>query len=298
MKPSLPQNDSATNEREDFLAKNREEYVFNYDYLAPLPVIDKVPHKELFSAEYTAKRLASMAGLVPNMLAAKARNFVDRLDELEEYEDLLPILSKPNVIKNYKTDSCFAEQRLSGANPLAISRIDALPDNLAVNNYHFQQIAGTESNLEKALKEGKIYLLDYPLLLDVKGGTVDNRKKYLPKPQALFYWQNNDNPNGGSLVPIAIQINQDSGTNSLLYTPDDSHLDWFLAKTLVQIADGNHQELGSHFSYTHAAMAPFAIVTARQLAPNHPLALLLKPHFRFMLFDNDLGRTQFLQPGG
>ncbi|MEH1809868.1 lipoxygenase family protein [Nostoc sp.] len=298
MKPYLPQKDPDVNVRINWLDKNREEYKFNYDYLAPLPVIDKVPHKEIFSAEYTAKRLASMATLAPNMLAAKARNFLDPLDELEEYEDLLSLLPKPDVIKNYKTDSCFAEQRLSGANPLAIQKIDVLPDNFAVTDAHFQKVAGTELTLEKALKEGKLYFLDYPLLSDIKGGVYENVKKYLPKPQALFYWQSNDSSNGGSLVPVAIQINHDSGAKSVIYTPDDPHLDWFLAKTCVQIADGNHQELGSHFAYTHAVMAPFAIVTARQLAENHPIALLLKPHFRFMLFDNDLGRTQFLQPGG
>ncbi len=298
MKPYLPQKDSDVNLRINWLDKNREEYKFNYDYLAPLPVIDKVPHKEIFSAEYTAKRLASMASLAPNMLAAKARNFLDPLDELEEYEELLSLLPKPDVIKNYKTDSCFAEQRLSGANPLAIQKIDVLPDNFTVTDAHFQKVAGTEFTLEKALKEGKLYFLDYPLLSDIKGGVYENVKKYLPKPQALFYWQSNDSPNGGSLVPVAIQINHDSGAKSVIYTPDDPHLDWFLAKTCVQIADGNHQELGSHFAYTHAVMAPFAIVTARQLAENHPIALLLKPHFRFMLFDNDLGRTQFLQPGG
>ncbi|MEH2211520.1 lipoxygenase family protein [Nostoc sp.] len=298
MKPYLPQKDPDVNVRINWLDKNREEYRFNYDYLAPLPVIDKVPHKEIFSAEYTAKRLASMASLAPNMLAAKARNFLDPLDELEEYEELLSLLPKPDVIKNYKTDSCFAEQRLSGANPLAIQKIDVLPDNFAVTDAHFQKVAGTELTLEKALKEGKLYFLDYPLLSDIKGGVYENVKKYLPKPQALFYWQSNDSFNGGSLVPVAIQINHDSGAKSVIYTPDDPHLDWFLAKTCVQIADGNHQELGSHFAYTHAVMAPFAIVTARQLAENHPIALLLKPHFRFMLFDNDLGRTQFLQPGG
>ncbi|MEH2357982.1 lipoxygenase family protein [Nostoc sp.] len=298
MKPYLPQKDPDVNVRINWLDKNREEYKFNYDYLAPLPVIDKVPHKEIFSAEYTAKRLASMASLVPNMLAAKARNFLDPLDELEEYEELLSLLPKPDVIKNYKTDSCFAEQRLSGANPLAIQKIDVLPDNFAVTDAHFQKVAGTEFTLEKALKEGKLYFLDYPLLSDIKGGVYENVKKYLPKPQALFYWQSNDSSNGGSLVPVAIQINHDSGGKSVIYTPDDPHLDWFLAKTCIQIADGNHQELGSHFAYTHAVMAPFAIVAARQLAENHPIALLLKPHFRFMLFDNDLGRTQFLQPGG
>ena len=298
MKPYLPQQDPNPAARRNWLEKNREDYKFDHNYLAPIPILDKVPHREIFSVEYTAKRLASMANLTPNMLAAKARNFLDPLNELAEYEDLLRILPKPSVIKNYQTDSCFAEQRLSGANPMAIRRIDDLPENFPVTNYHFQKAVGAEQDLEKALKEGKLYSLDYPLLFDIKGGNYQNLKKYLPKPQALFYWQSNGNKNRGSLMPVAIQIHNDSGGDNLIYTPDDPNLDWFLAKTCVQIADGNHQELGSHFAHTHAVMAPFAIVTVRQLGENHPLALLLKPHFRFMLFDNQLGRTHFLQPGG
>ncbi|MEB3180769.1 MAG: lipoxygenase family protein [Nostocaceae cyanobacterium] len=298
MKPYLPQNDPNPNVRRSWLEKNREDYKFDHNFLAPVPILDTVPQQELFSTEYTAKRLASMANLPGNMLAAKARNFLDPLNELEEYQDLLPLLPKPNVIKHYKTDACFAEQRLSGANPPAIRRIDQLPENFLVNNHHFQQATGAEKTLDAALKEGKLYLLDYPELFGIKGGTFQNMQKYMPKPQALFYWHSNSNKNSGSLMPVAIQIHNESGGDNLIYTPNDEHLDWFLAKTCVQIADGNHQELGSHFAHTHAVMAPFAVVTARQLGANHPISLLLKPHFRFMLFDNDLGRRYFLQPGG
>ena len=120
MKPYLPQHDPNLAVRKNWLEKNREDYKFDHNFLAPIPILDKVPHQELFSAEYTAKRLASMANLVPNMLAAKAKHFLDPLNELEEYEDLLPILPKPSVIKNYKTDSCFAEQRLSGLESICV----------------------------------------------------------------------------------------------------------------------------------------------------------------------------------
>lgn len=297
MQPYLPQHETNPAARKNWLEKNREDYKFDHNFLPPIPLLTPVPRQELFSTEYTTRRLASMANLVPNMLMAKARNFLAPLNELEEYEDLLPILPKPSVIKNYKADWCFAEQRLSGVNPMAIRRIDELPENFPVTNYHFQQAVGAHE-LEKALKEAKLYLLDYPLLFGIKGGNYQNLKKYLPKPQALFYWQSNGSKNSGSLVPVAIQLHNESGGNNLIYTPEDAPLDWFLAKTCVQIADANHQELGSHFAQTHAVMAPFAAVTARQLGENHPLALLLKPHFRFMLFDNELGRTQFLQPGG
>jgi arachidonate 15-lipoxygenase len=45
-------------------------------------------------------------------------------------------------------------------------------------------------------------------------------------------------------------------------------------------------------------MAPFAIVTNRQLSVRHPVYQLLEPHFRFMLYDNKLGLDYFLNPGG
>jgi arachidonate 15-lipoxygenase len=98
------------------------------------------------------------------------------------------------------------------------------------------------------------------------------------------------------LWPVAIQLS--TRPDARMFTPADPELDWFAAKLAVQIADANHQELGTHFARTHVVMAPFAVCTNRQLSQDHPLHLLLKPHFRFMLYDNELGRTQFIQPGG
>ena len=127
MKPYLPQQETNLTARENWLQKNREDYQFDHNFLAPIPILDRLPKREYFSAEYTAKRLASMANLPANMLAAKAKNFLDPLDTLEEYEDFLSLLPKPNLLQYYRTDSFFAEQRLSGANAIA-SRLDELPD--------------------------------------------------------------------------------------------------------------------------------------------------------------------------
>jgi arachidonate 15-lipoxygenase len=127
MKPYLPQHEPNKSDRSYWLTRNQQEYRFDHKFLAPIPIIDRVPKQEYFSAEYTAKRLASMASLPANMLAAKAKNFLDPLDTLEEYEDLLNLIPKPNLIPHYRTDSFFAEQRLSGANAIATRRIDDLP---------------------------------------------------------------------------------------------------------------------------------------------------------------------------
>jgi arachidonate 15-lipoxygenase len=75
-------------------------------------------------------------------------------------------------------------------------------------------------------------------------------------------------------------------------------LDWIAAKMAYQCADACHQEIGTHFAWAHMVMAPVAVITNRQLAEQHPVHLLLAPHFRFYLYDNELGRVAFINPGG
>lgn len=291
MKTSLPQNDPDPHGRKDRLEKQRALYVFNYDYVPPIPMLDTVPHEEYFSPKYTAERLVSMAKLAPNMLAAKTKRLFDPLDDLNEYDEMFIFLDKPGIAQNYRTDESFGEQRLSGVNPMSVRRIDELPEDFPVTNEHLEQVLGSRHTLVQELQEKRLYFLEFPQLAHVKeGGLYRGRKKYLPKPRALFFWD------GKRLQPITIQINGHTGGR--LFTSRDPELDWFVAKLCVQIADANHQELGTHFARTHVVMAPFAVVTSRQLAQNHPLYILLRPHFRFMLYDNDLGRTRFIQPDG
>lgn len=303
MKPYLPQNDPNPEQRSNALRANREQYNFIY-LLDKIPVLDPKnppPAREGFTAEYTVKRLASMASLPPNMLAAKTKNFIDPLDTLEEYhEELLALLPKPDLIEYFRKDDFFAEQRLSGANPMAIRRIDAIPEDFAADNALFKSVAGSDRDLSEALAEGKVYFVDYPCLDGIKGGKTvkDGIRKYMPKVRGLFYWRDGDSSKPDQLLTIAIELRSESSGKRLIYTPNDNELDWLFAKLCFQTAEGNQQELGSHFSYTHAAMAPFAIVSARQLGENHPLSILFRPHFRFMLHDNYLGLTSFLNPGG
>ncbi|NET54463.1 MAG: lipoxygenase, partial [Merismopedia sp. SIO2A8] len=68
MKPYLPQNEPNPTQRENALNRNRDDYQFNHEALAPVPVLDRVPKREKFSVGYTAKRLGSMASLPANMV--------------------------------------------------------------------------------------------------------------------------------------------------------------------------------------------------------------------------------------
>ncbi|QLE47390.1 lipoxygenase [Nostoc sp. C057] len=298
MKPYLPQNDPDPTKRKILLERNQGEYEFDYDFLTPMAMLKNVPSIENFSTKYIAERTLETAELPINMLAVKTRSLWDPLDELQDYEDYFPVLPKPNVIKTYQTDDSFCEQRLCGANPFVLRRIEKMPDGFAFTILELQEKFGDSINLVDKLANGNLYVADYRALAFVKGGTYERGKKYLPTPIAFFCWRSSGFSDRGQLVPIVIQINPTDGKQSQLITPFDDPLTWFHAKLCVQIADANHHEMSSHLCRTHFVMEPFAIVTARQLAENHPLSLLLKPHFRFMLANNDLARKRLISRGG
>ncbi len=312
--PYLPQDEPNSAKRNDDLISQQKAYQYDHEYLPPLALLKDVPAVENFSAQYIAERVVASAELVPNMLAANARAFLDPLDDLQDYEDFFNLLPLPEVAKVYQTNNSFAEQRLSGANPLVIRQ-------LGENDLRAQVLHRLDSFLDdfeplfdiaKELKSGNIYVADYtgtdphyrgPSV--VQGGSHEKGRKYLPKPLAFFWWRQTGVADRGKLAPIAIQL--DASTDRKVYTPKDSKvytpfeknpLDWLFAKFCVQIADANHHEMNSHLCRTHFVMAPIAIGTARQLAYSHPLSILLRPHFMFMLTNNHLGQQRLVNVGG
>ncbi|MDP8934638.1 MAG: lipoxygenase [Cyanobacteriota bacterium] len=301
MKPSLPQNDPNQEQRHDCLNRQQKAYQFDYETLSPLALLKDVPAVENFSSKYLAERIVATSELPANLLAADCRTFLDPLDDLQDYEDFFTRLPLPTVAKIYQTDRSFAEQRLSGVNPMVLRLLDA-------SDPRAQTLAGLSSlhplfDLRQELQEKNIYIADYTgtdehyrAPAKVGGGTYEKGRKYLPKPRAFFAWRWTGIGDRGEMTPIAIQLDPTPGSH--LYTPFDPPIDWLFAKLCVQVADANHHEMSSHLGRTHLVMEPIAIVTARQLAKNHPLSLLLKPHFRFMLTNNDLALSRLIAPDG
>ncbi len=301
MKPSIPQNDPNKEQRQDHLKRQQKAYLFDFDALSPLALLKDVPAVEQFSTKYIGERILATSELAANMLAADARTFLDPLDELQDYEDFFTLLPLPQVAKIYQTDRSFAEQRLSGANPMVLRLLDASDpraQTLApISNFH------PLFDLQQELEQKNIYIADYTgsdehyrAPSKIGGGSYEKGRKFLPKPRAFFAWRWTGIRDRGELVPIAIQLDPNPGSH--LYTPFDLPVDWLFAKLCVQVADANHHEMSSHLGRTHLVMEPIAIATARQLAKNHPLGLLLKPHFRFMLVNNELARSYLIAPGG
>ena len=303
--PSLPQNDTPENQanRKAQLENKQKQYVFDPEYLPPLTVIKDVPITESFSPKYLAERLPStLAKLSANSLAIKVKSHWDPLDELQDYEDFYPVLPPPSVMRTYQMDESFAEQRLSGSNPMVLRAIAELPPTFSyslqeVQTAYSPQIS-VEQGLGKELAAGNLYVADYQSLSFIQGGTYLKGKKYLPAPVALFVWRKSGYRDQGQLMPVAIQIDSKPGEKAALLTPNSLGNNWLYAKTCVQIADANHHEMASHLCHTHFVMEPFAVSTARRLSSIHPLYLLLRPHFRFMLFNNEMARKRLVNQGG
>ncbi len=298
--PSLPQDDSPEQQlqRKQEIARQREDY--QYSETAGILLIKELPQSEMFSFKYLLERDKSLISLIANTLATNIDNVFDPFDSLEDYQQMFPLLPKPSTLQTFRNDGVFARQRIAGANPMVIERVmGKLPDNFAVTDAIFQKIMLTQKTLAQAIAEGRIFITNYQGLDGLTPGTYEQGTKTIAAPLVLYCWK----PVGygdyrGSLTPIAIQLNQQPHPeNNPIYTPMDG-MHWFMAKIYAQMADGNYHEAISHLGRTHLVLEPFVLATANELAPNHPLSVLLKPHFQFTLAINELAREQLISPGG
>ena len=220
------------------------------------------------------------------------------------YQDLFQIIYLPCISDRFQEDRAFAAHRVAGPNPLVIERVrDRLPANFPVTDRQYQAVMGQEDSLSQAIEDKRLYIADYKIFDGIKAGDFPPQyQKHLCAPLALFAVPQADNCSQ-SLVPVAIQCHQSSSENPIFTppppgTPVSQRWSWLIAKTIVQIADANYHELISHLGRTHLSIEPFIIATARELAPNHPLGILLRPHFEGTLFINHAATVGLIDKEG
>lgn len=216
---------------------------------------------------------------------------------LKDYEKLLPEIKLPAIASTYQDDEVFAYMQVAGYNPFMIRRVTSPGDRFPVTNEHYQAVVGAEDSLAAAGEQGRLYLADYGILDGAINGTRPKSQKYLYAPLALFALPPGSNSNR-RLRPIAIQAGQTPGFDYPIITPNSGKYAWLFAKAIVQIADANFHEAVSHLARTHLFVGAFVLTTYRQLPPNHPLSLLLCPHFEGTLAINDAAQRGLIAPGG
>lgn len=222
-------------------------------------------------------------------------------DGLARYNAIWQTMPIPGAAENLHDDNFFAYLRIAGANTNVIERVEGmLPDKFPLSDEQYREGLGADDSLDAAIGAGRLFITDYAELgkLAPEHATykILTGDGYNSAPVAVFAIA----PGGTKLQPVAIQCGQDPATAAMFVrpSPDDQkhYWGWQMAKTVVQTADFNHHEMFAHLGRAHLVSEAFALATNRTLAPNHPLSVLLKPHYEGDLFVNFLAATIILPP--
>ncbi|HEY7308990.1 MAG TPA: lipoxygenase family protein [Gemmataceae bacterium] len=331
MSAFLPQQDPAPQSRGLELSRTRAQYQYNYTYVSPLAMVDRLPLRDFPSWEWLVqvadrllriltngiplgfdlRRLALINEARRRLVAFLTSPFADvegmlgaihdaihasfdqgRPRTVEDYTAQFRAIGLPAVSRDYQDDQVFALMRLAGPNPVLLRRVDRLDDRFPVTEAIYASVLNGDT-LAAAAAERRLYLADYALLENVENGAFPDTQKYCYAPLALFAVD----PMSNELRPVAIQCRQRPGADNPIFTPADGCA-WMIAKTIVEMADGNYHETITHLGRTHLLVEPFVIATCRHLASNHPLGLLLGPHFEGTLAINDMAQRHLINAGG
>ncbi|XP_029616463.1 arachidonate 12-lipoxygenase, 12S-type [Salmo trutta] len=217
-------------------------------------------------------------------------------DDLEDFKRCFWKLKSPIAeycMEHWKEDWFFGYQCLNGSNPRMIQRCKELPGNFPVSGDMVQGSLAPRTTLDKELKAGNIYLIDYAIMDGVPTNVIRGKPQYIAAPLCLLY----EHPDQG-LIPIAIQLGQTPGLDTPIFLPNDPPLAWLLAKIWVRHSEFQVFQLLSHLLRTHLLVEVFCVATLRQLPAVHPVYKLLAPHLRYTLEINCRGRTQLVSADG
>lgn len=324
MSAFLPQQDPNPRKRAKKLKDAQGIYNYCYTHVSPLAVADYVPIHDEFSFSWirtvggkVLNALANRAEVeldierrdhhlsklswfrkcveigeaeICNLkhLVAEALRFEMRAgahgtrpQSLEDYAELFHTIGLPPVAHDYQADWAFAYQRLAGPNPVMLKKMPEPLDNFPVTDADFA-VAAPNDTLQAAMSEGRLFLCDYAILDGAELGSFPHGQKYVYAPLAMFVVD----AASGRLTPVAIQCKQKPAKTNPIFTPEDGY-NWLIAKTIVEVADGNVHEAFTHLGRTHLLMEPFVVSTLRHIAPRHPLGILFKPHFEGTLAINE-----------
>lgn len=332
--PLLPGQDPDQENRASQLELRRDTYRFVHDWPVKVATASFLPEESNYAKAYTASLTKTYAEIAENtvgiatkdlltdpvkalkiMLGALGkiehstvgRDIFSNYDAMAEasadklkpatWEGYAEIYSKwdePDIVALVNDLSSLGDamawQRIAGVNPTVLARCEALPGNFPVTEAHFAQAIENDS-LGAALQEKRVFLADYSALEDVVCGMSDGNQKYLAGPLALYVADKT-----GVLRSVAIQCGRDATRFPVRTPADDWH--WRMANLCVQVADANHHEGSAHLGRTHMVMEAVTLAMKRELAPNHPLAILLEPHTETTLAINASAKTDLIGPGG
>ena len=211
---------------------------------------------------------------------------------IDEYKAIFQKEPLPAIAEVFQEDWVFGRAYVAGPNPMVLRRLEAPLKHCKINDDHLRKSPHfANDSLYAMISDGRAYYVDYSFLDGMEPGKHFDRTKNIGPPIVFLGVPKTQK----SLMPIAIQMGQNPDKYPI-FTPVDQWA-WQMAKLFVQGCDGTYQEVISHLAHTHLLIEPFAIATRRCLAENHPLYLLLDPHFEGTLPINSLAFKKLILPG-
>ncbi|MDF1660708.1 MAG: lipoxygenase family protein [Planctomycetota bacterium] len=264
----------------------------------PLKIAEKHSHYRERLKESSANA-NEIHGLFTDMVSDLKDGLPEDSSSFDDYKNVFGLITPPPYTENWSEDWAFAWQRLAGTNPVVLEGVgETLPENFPVTEAHYKEAIGpdVDDTLAAALSEGRLFICDYKLLDGIEAGDVKGRKHYLCAPMALFTVLKAHGDHGSQFMPVAIQCGQTPNSETPIFTPK-SGMAWQMAKATVQSVDSNHHGVVQHLGYCHIVSCWVQLATWRSLAPNHPINVLLSPHFEYTL-PNNQSTKKLILPGG
>lgn len=329
--PVLPQNELDPRARQEALAEARKRYSFSFDTYPGLAMGGGVPDSEEADPQWTrfvtgivqdvvrndwradkvlggdedarparlTELKVALTSLLSGSFGASANDLVALLlagptageaSSLADYRALFQTLPVPALAATFLDDAQFARKVVCGSNPEILTRATTIDPGFPLTEAHLAQVSPKDS-LFAALAEGRLYYADYGMLEGLPPNTLGGPTRWVHPARVAYVVR----PGTGTLSVFAIQVGR--GPTDPVFTPADGW-GWTLAKTHASVADTIAGAIWFHHARTHLVTEPLVVAAHRQLAPTHPVLLLLAPHFAGTMYINSVGsQTVFAEHG-
>jgi len=213
------------------------------------------------------------------------------------------IISEPAAVKRgISDDAGFAQQFLSGTNPLMIKRVTDIGEVPEEGHKLLGELKSRGKDLQALAAADKLFMVTYDVLKPYERTRkeAEGTTFLLPLPVVLLELRD-DMPGGPALMPLGIQLDQcttdslEFEDNNAVVLPDSRESDWASAKACVLTADSSVHEWISHLGRTHLTMEPHILAVNNKLRKhNHRVFQFLEPHLMDTLFLNVAARQTLL----
>jgi arachidonate 15-lipoxygenase len=330
--PLLPQHDPRSTERTLAINSAKERYRFTHDIYPGVALALEVPKEEDPPAAWSAvingalkvvlenlhksdRLLGGRSGWAARIGDAKTtlKDFVRRdfataavdlasmllagdtsneAAPVADYSAIFQAIAAPELVNHLNDDAAFSRRVIAGANPESLERVTARDPAFPVTDAMIAAVSPGDT-WQSAMTEGRLYLADYGMLVGAPPNEFGGPARHVQAPRALFIVKKN------ATTPsiCAIQIGRTPSPTNPIFSPSHGWA-WEMAKTHVAVADTLVGAIWFHHARTHLVAEPAILAAHRSFAPNHPLLVLLQPHFLGTLHINHLGaKTVFPDHG-